>query len=497
MLCETSISGMANFNQSFQPRLGVYYHVIHAASPRHSQSNTLGSMFRAAIPGFDDMTIQTTRNLTTFVDTFGPSHGRFERLRTHDPHSPLVSTVSNGQNFYYLATNGSFDSAYQVCIHPMFIERSISEWYCGTPVTESNLAAADATAEGETRVAANLAAEDETTEQNTPLQSSIITDTLTVYTDTLNVVETGRPVTLASSWTTGTVALQLFDPNGNPISSGEIYTDELRYIHTFTPTLTGGYVVRLQAAEVPTTGLTAQHFFAPDSDYKLVATRSRNWLGPDETITLAATFTGPTAIQNPEVKAYLLARLENGSQLTETLTLTPDTSGQFSTVYTAPNAPGYVDVTVIARGVVGGLEIAREANFSFTVYPNTFKLADHYEQQVIPQGLVIHTDISVTNGVTGTVRVTGILADDQDAEVSRATTIVNVEEITSTVSVPLFFDGQDLLASGNGAFKLLRVLVVDERYHALVSDDKSNVFTTTTIDVDPFAHTLFLPLIVH
>ena len=40
-----------------------------------------------------------------------------------------------------------------------------------------------------------------------------------------------------------------------------------------------------------------------------------------------------------------------------------------------------------------------------------------------------------------------------------------------------------------------RLLVIDEREHALVSADEANVFTTSAIDVDLFANTLFLPVI--
>jgi hypothetical protein len=44
-------------------------------------------------------------------------------------------------------------------------------------------------------------------------------------------------------------------------------------------------------------------------------------------------------------------------------------------------------------------------------------------------------------------------------------------------------------------FVVRRLLVIDEREHALVSADAANVFTTSAIDVDLFANTLFLPLV--
>jgi hypothetical protein len=104
----------------------------------------------------------------------------------------------------------------------------------------------------------------------------------------------------------------------------------------------------------------------------------------------------------------------------------------------------------------------------------------------------------VAQGVTGTLRVTGILVADGE-EVAVATAEANAPETFSaqsdaTFTVPLYFDGRTLYEAGkNGPFVLSRVLVVDEREHALVSDDAFNVFTTSAIDVSRFASALFLP----
>ena len=174
-------------------------------------------------------------------------------------------------------------------------------------------------------------------------------------------------------------------------------------------------------------------------------------------------------------------------------------NGNYRYVYIAPGAPGYIEMEIVATGSVDGVEIERNDNVAFTVYPDSFRPNGVYTETVDPWGLTLQVGINVTPDVSGDFRVTGVLVAGDGQEVASATSAATAPAAragAATLTVPLFFDGQELYAAGeDGHFVVRRLLVIDEREHALVSADEVDVFTTSAIDVDLFANTLFLPLV--
>lgn len=495
VLCETSISGMANFNLSFRPRTGVSYHLVHGQLVRSADMNALGQAMTAAIPGRDDTLIQT--NSTTGFLIGGPH----DRLLTRDPH---MTETSNGQR-WYLNTNGAFDSAYVVCIRPMFILRTISAPNCGTASTaRSGEGSMDVVAVAPDAASALLAelgiAANEPTEQKTRLRTALLPDTHTVVTHTVQVIETGA-ATFLTNWVTGTLSFTMTDANGAVITPGTatgdilFVSDATHASYVFSATQPGPHTLYLQATAAPTTGVAVNYYAALESAYLLTATRSRNWLPPAETITVTALFTGPTAIENPQVIAYV--RGSNG--VSATAPLDDLGNGNYRHVYIAPGAPGYIEMEIVATGSVDGVEIERNDNVAFTVYPDSFRPNGVYTETVDPWGLTLQVGINVTPDVSGDFRVTGVLVAGDGQEVASATSAATAPAAragAALLTVPLFFDGQELYAAGeDGPFVVRRLLVIDEREHALVSADEVDVFTTSAIDVDLFANTLFLPLV--
>lgn len=490
-LCETTASGMANFNFAFRPRRGLPYHLIQGYNPRFlTDLNALGRAMTAALPGSDDALVQTT-NAISFI-----SSDPLDRLLTRDPNMDAVSANQR----WYLNTNGASDSAFAICILPMFITRTISNPNCGSLV-QAQAVSAMAT-EGEEAIApamtdANLIG------QKTMLRSAVVSNTTTVMTQGVQLVESG-PATFLASWRAGEVVFTMLDPNGQQITpknaNGDVQfeTDGTRASYTFSATQPGLYTMLFQAGDLPAGSNTINYFASMDSAYTLSTSRSRNWLPPGGTVTITAQFAGPTPIQSPVVKAFVHSK----GEFAEWVTFESLGSGLFRYVYTAKNTPGYVKMEIIATGDVNGVEIERNDNVSFTVYPDSFRLNGSYSEQIDPLGLTINAGISAPQSVSGTFRVTGVLVDSSGQQVATATTMASTTEgltasgIDATLSVPLLFDGKALHAAGkDGPFTLGRVLVVDEREHAQVSADETNVFTTSAIDVNQFAPAVFVPIV--
>ena len=485
ILCETSISGMANFNLSFRPNPDIEYHLIHGRFVRSSDLSALGQVMTSAIPGSDDTLIQT--NSTTGFVINGPH----DRLLTRDPH---MTMTSQGER-WYLNTNGAFDSAFVMCIRPMFILRTISESNCGTVSRAPNMDVLASSAEEEAAALAEIGlAAGEPSGQKTSLRTASLPDSAAIFTDTVELVDNG-PATFVTSWVTGTVDLTVLDPDGNPLTPGgnvQVVNDDTHATLMISSTVPGKYTLQIQATDVPTNGLEVSYHAAMDSQYTLTTGRTRNWLAPGSEVTVTAFFTGTTEIQDPVVMAYIQRQTITETQM---VTFTALGGGNYSYVYTAPDDPGYIEMEIIATGKVSGVEIERSDDVSFTIYPDSFKAGEAYSENVSALGLTLNAGIDVTPGVGGDLRVTAILVDSEGQQVGVATTVTSVVTGTTTLSVPLFFNGAALAQTGvDGPFTVSRLLVVDERVNALVSDDQANVFTTSAIDVSMFTNHLFLPM---
>jgi hypothetical protein len=483
---------MANFNLSFRPRAGVSYHLIHGATNPDDLFSGLAHEVAKAIPGSDDGIFQT-RSARDF------GGGPHDRLITFEPHGILTDRTA-----YWYWAPGFTTGTYRDCLEPMFITRRLTAATCGAPSVQS--AAASVASEQETspvslrgpslgpKQSPPLAMTDATPiEQKTARRAAILPDTTTVVTQPVRLVEATR-ATFLSSWISGTVELTLVDPNGTVITPtlaslppgvATYNADETHASYAFTATQTGLYTMQLRATETFTTGLPVSYFAGLDSAYTLTTARSRNWLPPGAQITVTAVFTGPTPIANPQVTAHV--RRSDG--VFETLALNPTAAGAFAVLYTAPNAPGYITMDIVATGDTPLGAIERAESLGFTVYPNSFKPNGQYAASVARRGLTINVGIHVPAGVMGDVRVTGILTHAATgAELAVATTLQTAPGYSGDITVPLLFDGAALFAARlDGPYRLRRLLVVDEWEHPLVSADELNVYTTAAIDVGQFA----------
>jgi hypothetical protein len=488
VLCETSVSGMANFNQSFRPKAGVRYHLVHARSVRLSDMNALGLAMTAAIPGLDD-TLINTNNINLL-------NGPHDRLLTRDPHMTMTSVGER----YYLNTNGAFDSAYVRCIRPMFITRTLSEPNCGIFVTGAREGERVFSAEEESAaLAAITAAEEGATEQKISLRTGNLPDTTTLITHTIPLFE-GGSATFLANWITDTVDFSVVDPLGTVYTATSVDAnveyagDDSRASYVFTSTLTGDYTIQLQATEVITGGVDVSYYAAFESEYTLTTTRSRNWMPPGGAITITALFTGPTPIANPQVEAIL----SGSSGVTGTVSLSPVGDGRFVYVYTAPDAPGYLEMAIVATGEVNNVPIERSDDLSFTIYPDSFRPSGVYTESVNFAGLTVDVGILVTPGASGDFRVTGILVDGEGNFIAVATADATAPEDATAMSVSLLFDGAELYAAGDeGPFLVRRLLVIDEREHQQVSADEFDVYTTSAVDLMQFApERIYLPSVM-
>ena len=505
-LCQTSGSGMASFNLSFRPRKGVQYHLLHSRNLQSEDLSGFGQRMSAAIPGSDDGLILTSGSSAFTLN------GPHDLVLTRDPH--MIRTSAN--TLWYLNTNGAFDSAF-ACIKLMFLERRLSVPNCSVVSSTQDVfvatPSATLSAEEEALLLAKMGiTTGELVEQKTLLRSTLLTNTTTEISQPVQIVDQGSALFLAS-WLTGTINFSLAAPNGTVITPTGT-TDNVRYLNDgidssyhFSNTVPGTYTITLQASEVPTSGVVVNYFASMDSEYTLTAARSRNWVVPGKVITITAVFTGPTEIQEPTVTAFVYG----SNNMSNTITLQPIGNGNYQYVYTAPDAPGYLSMEIIGEGKVNGVKIERNHNLAFMVCPDSFKPNGVYTETVDPFGLTVQVGISVTQGITGNLRVTGILVAGDGTEVAVATTFANAPSnplqdtlndllqeaaaTATTISVPLFFAGTDLYEAGkDGPFVLRRLLVVDERDNTLVSADEANVFVTSAIDVDRFANLLFLPV---
>jgi hypothetical protein len=474
-LCDTSVSGMTNFNLSFRPRSGVTYHLIngHATS---SNLDSLGQLLHIVIPGDDDGFIQT--NSMNWP-------GTHDRLRTGDPHAG--KPIGRSSSLWYMGVNSNSSMAHLGCLKPVIIDRT--EETCGTVSTLSLQELADLTPMATP------------SSQLIPVQSTPALTIGETITRTVNLVEDGATTFVATWGVSGTATFTLLDPTNTPINPAyaaanpdevEYLTDGTQATYVFTNAVAGAYHMQLEVTDATTLGLKIYTQAETASEYSFTATRSRNWLPPDGEIVISAVFTGPTPITNQQVTASI-ARSDG---VTETVSITSPNNSNYQLTYTAPDAPGYLDVTLIATGEVSGTEIERAAGLHFTIYPPSFSLDGQYSPIIATDAVTVN--VGLTAEVSGAVRVAGFLVDPAGAAVARATVVTDV--VTGTHTIALRFEGTDIYEAGlDGPYRLSRVLVVDEREEALVSDDQQGtLLTTAAYSYDYFAtsHFVFLPVLL-
>jgi pimeloyl-ACP methyl ester carboxylesterase len=358
LLCETSNSGMANFNLAFRPRAGVSYHLIHGGIDPANLFSGLAHDISRAIPGGDDGIFQT-RSARDF------GGGLHDRLLTSEPHGILTDHTT-----YWYWAPGFTDGTYRDCLEPMFVTRRLTAPVCGTPSVQNSEIASFHREAAQSQTAPLAMTDAVLIEQKTALRTALLPDTTTIVTQPVSLVEATR-ATFLSSWISGTVELTLVDPNGTVITPtltslppgvATYNADETHASYAFTTTRTGLYTMRLRATETLTTGLPVSYFAGLDSAYMLTTARSRNWLPPGAQITVTAVFTGPTAIANPLVTAHVL----RSDGVSETLTLNPTATDTFAVVYTAPNAPGYITMDILAASDTPQGAIERAESLGFT-----------------------------------------------------------------------------------------------------------------------------------
>jgi hypothetical protein len=171
---------------------------------------------------------------------------------------------------------------------------------------------------------------------------------------------------------------------------------------------------------------------------------------------------------------------------TDSITLTPSGQGQYRGTYIVPNAPGYAEVRLSARGTdTNGSPFDREKTLLFQISPNTASLNTVYSDTPIARfpGSRLYQSLNVSVGVNatvnGTISLSADLVDGNGQMVAHSNVSQSVTVGANTLV--LQFSGDDIYASQhNGPYTLTHLLLSDNRSASLVLAEADNVYVTAS-----------------
>lgn len=497
-LCDASIASMGSFNQTFIPfeiapitHQHTDYHLINGNGTKASFT-ALGNKLRSLIPP----TVSSgpsNDGLTDILSVDFFNTLALDRMVTTDAHNGYLAS----RRMYTDTLNFSISPASQAyldCIRKVIIRSNAAA--CGTVGISSEIPRMNTSAA--LRTEDELWSNTSITNQHGPIQNGQLRAGQQAALPIV-LVDDKQAATFVADWLSGVATVRLKTPDGTLIDDAYAanHTDTVSYTAESNTVIIGlpnapkgQYELQITAHAANGNPLSYRAYAAFDSAYVLKAGRNKNWFAPNATAVLSATFTGEN-MTDPTVTAFV----QRSDGITDTVKLAAQGQGRYTANYTVPATAGYANVIMLGTANTLNGPVLREQSTHFTIYPESFKLANGASLQ-LPTNIsyydALTISVKVASVVSGTARITGILSGPNGVEVARATALQPLT-VGQELNVPLRFEGEAIARSNrNGPYTLSRVIVVDERNSTLVSADESRVFTTP-----PFSYRQFAPPILH
>jgi hypothetical protein len=325
-------------------------------------------------------------------------------------------------------------------------------------------------------------------ESGTLMAGQIVEDTLRIE---------GGITAFSAHWTGGSMAVTLIDPNGRPIDPAfaadhpDIVTygaDETTAIYYLSDAAPGEWQIRLEGgSDIPAEGSSYRTFAAFDSPLTVTATMDSIWYAPHDIATISASFS------EPPVSVTVTATLLYSDGTSDTVTLSPNGSGQYENSFSVATVPGYTQVSLVATGTTGdGAPFERGEYLLFQISPVSVALTGVYSDvaQPRPEDPSLYHELTIMVGIDstiiGSVSLSAELVDEEGNFIAHSLTSEEVAPGPGTLT--LHFDGKDIFAvQRDGPYYLTNVLLTDNREAPLVVEEASDIYTTGTYDYQAFA----------
>ncbi len=347
--------------------------------------------------------------------------------------------------------------------------------------------------------------------QSTPLLDGTIASGQVLST-TQQVDSNGQTI-FYTAWHTGTLAVRLRRPDGQVIdpSYAASHPEEVSYTYdtgggemwpfvtySFTNTLPGIWTIVVDASSPESVNTDFWAFAILETERTLHAGLDAYRYAVGDTAALTATLQNNGAGLAGITVTAQIARFDG---VTDTLTLTDQGGGNYAAAYTIPDAPGYLNITVLAEGDDNGTPFARQTDLLAAVAPQDAQFTGAYGDRgndANADGFYESLDVSV--GVTvvhsGTWLISGQLLSAGGDLLSSLTVDVSLDAGTHTVTLP--FNGDDIrLGRQDGPYTLSNLQMAERSLGipAQIVEDAYVIASYSWRDFGTAPPDIYLPLV--
>lgn len=306
-------------------------------------------------------------------------------------------------------------------------------------------------------------------------------------------IDTNGSTIFSSFWLTGTIGVTLKDPNGLVIdptyaqSNPSIVQYQFRggdtiapswATYAFTTTVPGVWTLNLSGTDIAPAGSDYRILASAESTRSLAVHFDKDLYQIGQSANITSTLRNAS---NGISGANIQVQLQRTDGVTDTLTLNDNGNGNYSGVYTVPNAPGYVNATITADANDNGTAFTRETRQMFAIAPQTAQLTNTFADHSVDQnGDQVLDSVQLGVGVSANTAGTYILsADFMQGDTTVAHAIASTELTVGAQTVTLRFDGNDIWNSRlNGPYTVTNLYIVDEQAGGVPAQIATNVHTT-------------------
>jgi alpha-tubulin suppressor-like RCC1 family protein/pimeloyl-ACP methyl ester carboxylesterase len=311
------------------------------------------------------------------------------------------------------------------------------------------------------------------------------------------------------TWITGTLGFTLTNPLGmiidpvyaaahpatvNYTANVTDSTSLLFSTYTISPSLPGVYTLTITANTVLSGGTDYSASAVVYSTRVLtVATNSNLYAIGSPALIMAS-------LQNAGIGltgATVQAQLSKPGVVTDTVLLTDSGGGFYTAVYTIPNVPGYLGLSVVAQGNDAGMLYARQTDTLLAVSPSTIQVADRYRDAAVDgdgNGKAESLDVGIVLTATkaGSYLVSGDLMGAGNVYVAHGvvSTTLDMGVVTATLS----FNGDEIRGSRmNGSYTLTNLTISDQQNAGVPAVwQAQNVYATAPYNWSDFAASCYV-----
>lgn len=452
VVCEFSETGMRIFDLLYKPHPDVRYYTISGNAP-FADLNNFGKVMSLLIEGPDDGLVPTPSGNGLDDDALP--------LPTDENHG------SFGPNTYFKRGPEPAEPSrtFTDCLSKVLVSGLLGE-----PCVSR---AASAVQDGAERFTSRV-----------PLATNVLRSN-EILTREVSVED--GPALFAAQSQTGTLRFTLVTPDGSVIDPAfaaanpglvTFKVEDGMALYEIAAAQAGTWKMVTRMSDAPSDGAEVITFAAFGSDVQLQAAADGLWYAPGSTALLTATLSG--AIPS----ATMTATLSRADGVTDALTLLQTSPGVFRGEYVAPNAPGYVEVKMLAKGIAAsGAPFERGTAFAFQIAPATAALNGAFTETPQPRSpeSSFYASLDIGVGVlVNTDSKVGLAADLVDASgnfVARAN--ATYDGVPGSTMLTLRFAGEDIYASRrDGPYWLTNLVLTDQSAAPLVLAERTDAYIT-------------------